>query len=200
VLTTGSGDQPESTRRPNVEALWDAIGQSIGAGTGAATGVEAQSAPATFDDYFTRLVSGPVQTRGLATTPLTGSANPDGLDVEEISRSESLLVFGSIAPGAVSAPAEGLIFRLEAPPGYEAQVRRTIDKLLFLGGNVVSVDMTRQPQPNTVFIVPDEIDRREAGTTNLIFGDFTFQEPTVRIDGVNLTVILGTDYLNSAGS
>jgi hypothetical protein len=29
----------------------------------------------------------------------------------------------------------------------------------------------------------------------MIFGDFTFQDPTVRIDGVDLTVVLGTDYL-----
>ena len=142
-----------------------------------------------------RLFAGPVQTRGLSATPLTGAANPTGADLVEIARAETLLVFGSIAPGAVSAPAPGLIFRIEAPPGYEAQVERTIAKLLFLGGNVLSVDMTKEPQPNTVFIVPDEINRAEAGTTNMIFGDFTFEEPTVRIDGVDLTVILGTDYL-----
>jgi hypothetical protein len=138
-----------------------------------------------------------VQTRGLSATPLTGDANPDDLDVEEIPRAETLLVFGSIAPGSVSPSSAGLVFRLEAPPGYVAEVQRTIAKLLFLGGIVVSVDMTKDPQPNTVFIVPDEINRAEAGATNMIFGDFTFQEPTERVDGVDLTVILGTDYLST---
>jgi hypothetical protein len=76
-------------------------------------------------------------------------------------------------------------------------VQRTIAKLLFLGGNVVSVDMTKEPQENTVFIVPDEINRAEAVATNMIFGDFTFEEPSVRIDWVDLTVVLGTDFLET---
>jgi len=194
ILTTTSGDQAESTRRPNLEALWAGIAQAVGPGSGA---VPAAGAPASFDDYMTRWFAGPVRTRGLSASPLTGDENPDGLDVEEIPRAEVLLVFGSIAPGAVSPSSPGLVFRLEAPTGYTAEVRRTIAKLLFLGGIVVSVDMTKEPQPNTVFIVPDEINRAEAGTTNLIFGDFTFAEPTERIDGVDLTVVLGTDYLST---
>jgi hypothetical protein len=194
VLTTTAGGQPESTRRPNLDALWSGIAAAVGAGSGA---VAPATPPTSFDDYMVRWFAGPVQTRGLSATPLTGDANPENLDVEEIPRAETLLVFGSIAPDAVSPSSPGLVFRLEAPPGYVAEVQRTIAKLLFLGGIVVSVDMTRQPQPNTVFIVPDEINRAEAGTTNMIFGDFTFEEPTERIDGVDLTVILGTDYLST---
>jgi hypothetical protein len=57
--------------------------------------------------------------------------------------------------------------------------------------------MTKEPQENTVFIVPDEINRAEAVATNMIFGDFTFEEPSVRIDWVDLTVVLGTDYLET---
>ena len=54
-----------------------------------------------------RLFAGPVQTRGLSATPLTGDANPTGADLVEVTRAETLLVFGSIAPGAVSAPRPG---------------------------------------------------------------------------------------------
>jgi hypothetical protein len=194
ILTTGSGDRPDTARRPAVEALWRGIAAAVGDGTGAAP---SEAAPATFEEYVGRLFAGPLQTRGLSATPLTGDANPDDAEVEEVARPEAVLVFGSIAPGAVSAPSQGLIFRLEAPPGYEAEVQRTIAKLLFLGGNVLSVDLTTDAQPNTVFIVPDEINRGEAGTTNMIFGEFTFEEPKVRIDGVDLTVVLGTDYLET---
>ena len=191
VMTTGAGDAPESSRRPTLDALWAGIAAAVEDGTGAEQ-FAAGTQPTAFEDYMARLWAGPVQARGLAATPLEST---DEYEVEEVARAEALLVFGSIAPGSVSPPAPGLIFRLEAPPGYEAEVQRTIAKLVFLGGNVVSVDLTRPAQPNTVFIVPDEINRAEAGTTNLIFGDFTFEEPTVRIDGVDLTVVLGTDYL-----
>lgn len=192
ILTTGSGDEPESGRRPRLEAVWAGIAAAVGEGTGTVE-FAAGAQPSTFDEYMARLWAGTMQARGLNATPI--ETTDDGYEVEEVSRAEALLVFGSIAPGSVSPPAPGLIFRLEAPPGYEAEVQRTIAKLVFLGGNVVSVDLTKQPQPDTVFIVPDEINRAEAGTTNAIFGDFTFEEPTVRIDGVDLTVILGTDYL-----
>ena len=95
------------------------------------------------------------------------------------------------------APSTGLVFRIEAPPGYDPAVKRTIDAVLFLGGNIVSIDTTIEPRPDTVFLVPDEVNRDDAELTNAIFGDITFEEPTVRIDGVDLTVRLGTDYLSS---
>jgi hypothetical protein len=194
ILTTAAADGVESARRPQIDALWIGIAAAVGDGvpnvlTG--TGV----LPADFSEYAARLFAGKVEARGLSAIPLDV---PDSdYEIEELSRSESILVFGSVAPGAVSAPSPGLVFRIEAPPGYDAEVQRTIDKLLFLGGNVVSVYLMAEPQPNTVFIVADEINRTEAETTNLIFGDFTFQEPTLRIDGVDLTVILGTEYLES---
>jgi hypothetical protein len=87
------------------------------------------------------------------------------------------------------------VFRIEAPPGYDAAVKRTLDALLFLGGNVVSVDQTIAPRAETVFLVPDDIDRAGAEATSGIFGSITYEPPTVRIQGVDITVVLGTDYL-----
>jgi hypothetical protein len=112
-----------------------------------------------------------------------------------LDRADAVFVFASIAPCLMSGPAAGLLFRLEAPPGYDAEVKRTVEVLLYFGGNVVSVDSTIAPRPDTVFIVPDEVNRDEAEATNGIFGDFSFVEPQVRIDGVDLTVVLGTEYL-----
>ena len=49
-----------------------------------------------------------------------------------------------------------------------------------------------------MFYVPDDVLRVDAESTNLILGDFTFGTPTERIDGVDITVVLGTDYLSKA--
>jgi hypothetical protein len=48
-----------------------------------------------------------------------------------------------------------------------------------------------------VFLVPNEADRNRAQVTDGIFGTIVFDEPTVRIDGVDVTLVLGTDYLSS---
>jgi hypothetical protein len=124
------------------------------------------------------------------------SAAPVRDDLVQVDRADAIFVFASIAPGSMSGPAAGLLFRLEAPPGYDAEVKRTVEVLLYFGGNVVSIDSTIAPRPDTVFIVPDEVNRDEAEATNGIFGDFSFVEPQVRIDGVDLTVVLGTEYLD----
>ena len=52
----------------------------------------------------------------------------------------------------MTRPASGLSFRIEAPPGYDQQVRKTIAILLSFGGNVVSVDLSAsRRQTTTVF-------------------------------------------------
>ncbi len=151
----------------------------------------------------TELVS---STSSTTSTTASGGGAPTTTDPDDeaastsdplvvLDRADAVFVFASIAPGSMSGPAAGLLFRLEAPPGYDAEVKRTVEVLLYFGGNVVSVDSTIAPRPDTVFIVPDEVNRDEAEATNGIFGDFSFVEPQVRIDGVDLTVVLGTEYL-----
>ena len=51
-----------------------------------------------------------------------------------------------------------------------------------------------------MFLVPDEADRLRVQTTDEIFGDITFGTPDVRIDGVDVTIQLGTDYLDGLPS
>lgn len=114
-----------------------------------------------------------------------------------VDRADAVFVFASIAPGSMSGPASGLLFRLEAPPGYDPQVRETVSVLLFLGANVVSVDTGVEAQADTVFLVPDEINRDKAEVADRLFGDLTFVEPEFRIDGVDVTIVLGTEYLES---
>jgi hypothetical protein len=196
ILTGAAPDEGEAFRRGNVEAAWQGVVDAVGPGR-PALDQDLTVPPADFDELAARVYSGPIQTRGLSAQALTEEQNPTGIDTEQVDRSEAVFVFASIAPAEMLAPSPGLVFRLEAPAGYDAAVKRTIDALLFLGGNVVSVDTTIEPRPDTVFLVPDAVNRDDAELTNGIFGDITFEEPTVRIDGVDITVKLGTDYLGS---
>jgi hypothetical protein len=198
VLTAGATDPGQAGRQGNLDALWAGVAQAVGAGRTVATPSEVT--PASFDEFTTHLFAAQVQSRGLSAAPLTGSENPSSVDAVQLDRSEAVLVFASIAPGSMSSPAQGPQMRLEAPPGYDEQVKRTIDQLLFLHANVVSVSTTATPQAQTVFLVPDEATRAQVAGTDDVFGEITFGTPKVRIDGVDVTIQLGTDYLDGLGS
>jgi hypothetical protein len=187
----------QNGHRANTEALWAAVSIVVGGGrpTGATGAV-----PGNFNEFTAGLFAGPVASRGIAVLPLEGDENPNGLDVVQVDRADAVFVFASIAPASMSGPSPGLLFRVEAPPGYDAAVKSTIEKLLYFGANIVSIDTNAAPRPDTVFVVPDDVIRDEAMQTNGIFGSVSFEDPTVRIDGVDLTVVLGTDYLARASS
>ena len=193
VLTTATGSSTSAERYENAKAVWQGVATSVGEGRPL---VEPPTgAPADVDALLARLFAGTVRSRGLATAAFDEVSNPTGLDVIALDDGDVVFVFATIAPGSMSAPKIGPVLRVEAPPGYDAQVKRTIDRLLYVGGNVISVDMTAAPQPTTVFYVPDAADRLRVGIADGIFGTINFGEPTVRIEGVDVTVVLGTDYL-----
>ncbi len=115
IITTKSPTQQDRLRRPNIEALWAAIASAVGDGVPGLT--LTTSPPTTFIEAATRLMAGPVASRGLVARALDGDRNPDGLDVEALDRPDTVLVFASIAPAQMSRPGSGLSFRVEAPPG-----------------------------------------------------------------------------------
>ena len=197
VLTSGAGLGQESSRRANLEGFWAGFVTSIGGGRPPEVDPNDSVQPASYDQFITRLLAAPVQSRGLAVRTLEPEKNPTGIDVVEVNRSDAVFVFASIAPGSMGAPALGPSYRLEAPAGYDAQVQYTIRVILFLGGNVVSVDTTSPIRDETIFLVPDEVNRGRVAVTDEIFGDITFVEPIVRIAEVDVTIQLGTDYLES---
>jgi hypothetical protein len=195
VMFAGAGQGDETGRKGNLEGLWAGFAASVSGGR--ATALPTNVAPATMDEFLTRLVAARVQSRGLTTLPLSDEQNPGGGDVAQLDQSEAVFVFASVAPGSMSAPKLGPVFRVEAPPGYDLQVKLTIDKILFVGANVISVDTSAPSRPDTLFYVPDEVNRDRAQITDEIFGTIVFAEPTVRIDGVDVTLVLGTDYLST---
>lgn len=195
VLSLGVGTAGESARVENAEGVWQAFAVKVGEGRPPTTPFV--GAPTDFDGLMARVEAGPVASRGLSVVPFTEEQNPAGLDVVLLDQTEAVFVFGSICPAQVSAPKPGLLMRVVAPPGYDDQVRRTIDKILYVGANVVSVSLSGELRPETVFLVPDEENRNRLAVADGIFGEINIQQPEVRIGGVDVTVELGTDYLES---
>ncbi|MDX2379969.1 MAG: hypothetical protein QNM02_09460 [Acidimicrobiia bacterium] len=177
--------------------------------------------PASVDDLVQRLWEAPVQVRDLQIiafdVPADGDDSTTGdtdasVDVVRVDHRDTVLVFAQISPALVSTPNPALSFRLELGFAEEQLIeggaefenvsdlaRQLIGELLFLGANVVSIDLTETPggaQTTTDIAVANEwflVDMNEFAS--LLFGESNVEIATELIDGVDVVVVLGTDYL-----
>ncbi len=222
ILQAIDVDASERQRHAIDVAVWSGAARSTPViAEGTAVPVDELGRPvssATIDEVFARLWSGPVQARDLALDPnLSGGSQPV-LDAKAVvlDRRDSVLVFAQISPARVSTPNPGPVFRVEIPIS-DAQIeasdsgfasRRQVGlnamvQLLFLEANVASVDATQDPDgaPAVTRIEvadPDFADAmRELGP--IIFGAVEVVVAEQVIDGIDVVVRLGTDYLESQG-
>ncbi len=196
VLTTVANGQLDVDRRGNIDAVWAGVAAGVGAG-GATPDV---SVPiASLADLMGRLFAAPVESRGLPAEPIAVADNPDNKDVETLVRYEAIFVLASVAPASMSAPSTGLVFRIEAPPGYEDRVKFAVRAILFLGANVVSVYLGAEVHEATRYYIDDPRLVAEAESNNALFGVTETLSPDVPIEGIDVILQLGTDFLNGAG-
>ena len=195
VLVSHDGTQPERFRRPILETVWRSVAASA-----AARGATPSLLPAidSMESLISHVLAGPVGSRGLPANGFDSAANPDGRDVELLDRIETVLVFGSLAPAAMAAPLPGPLYRIEAPPGYEARVREMIGAIIYFGGNVTSINLNGPLQEFTDIAVYDELDRASVEQAASADDGIRYVEPTVRIEGVDIWMVLGTRYLDAA--
>lgn len=196
VLTTVADGQLNADRRGNIDAVY--AGVAAGVGTGETT-PDVTVPITTLGDLVDRLFAGPVESRGLTAEPIAADVNPDAIDVEVVVRYEAIFVLASVAPASMSAPSTGLTFRIEAPPGYEDRVKFAVRAILFLGGNVVSVYLGGEVHEATRYYIDDPRLVDEAEANNALFGNTETLIPEVPIEGVDVILQLGTDFLNGVG-
>jgi hypothetical protein len=167
-------------------------------------------APATVDELMARLWQGEITVRDLLLVPVDDETNPTEADVVLIDRRDSNLVFAQVSPGLVSTPNTGLTVRIvanftdeqlaEADGVYDSSsdlVVELIGRLLFLGGNVTSVDTapTGAP-PITIIEVADERQIQESiEAADALFGEAEVRVSESVIEGIDVEVILGMSYL-----
>ncbi len=207
------------------EAVWSAVAERVGAGIGTAEPVASDDRVGVISDldtFLDHLFAGPVDFRGLAFQPYSQEVVEEQLAVELRqafgvpsidavvlhSRGEAALVFATVAPGRVGSPREGERFRVlwgfseeDLEPlginGADATIQ-AIRRLLFVGGNVISV-ATVDPSlvsDRTQVAVPegDVLPTIEEGYTAM-FGPIDLRAREVEITGVDVEIILGRDFL-----
>ena len=195
VLTAEVTGEPESARRDNINAVWAAIATAVGTGR---TEWIVGSPVATVSDLLNRVLAGPVVTQSFPTVPIPVELNPAGLDVEQIDRAEAVMWLAAVAPGSMSAPGLGLTYRVEVPPGYVEQVKAAINALLFLGANVKSVDFSGPELTVSLALVSSEDQLEVVTTDNAQFGAIEVAVNPQPIEGIDVVLQLGSEYLNGA--
>ena len=183
----------DRTRRDNINALWKGFATTIGAGR---LDGQLPAVVTTFDELWIRLLAGPLQARGLLADRIDAAKNPNGLDVELLNIADATLVFASISPSAMSSPQTGQKYRLVAPPGNEQRVADLIQVIQFLQGNVVSVSFDGPVQVQTDVLL-SERQTVDPESFRTLLGEVAFPAPTTIIDGVDITLVLGSSYLNA---
>ena len=212
VLTARDPDVPAAERYRAASAVWAAVAETVGKGVTepAAASSTATTAPvgatATVTAMFADLIAGRVGARPLRTSPVPADLNPRNVDVSLLDPAEVLLVFGQIAPGAVSAPGSGLTFRVVSA-FTEDQLAGTgltntevayqaIATILAIGGNVVSVSTSGSPpRASSDLAVSDASVVSAAEGAKSSFGTSVVSVDPSPIAGVDVVANLGTGFL-----
>jgi hypothetical protein len=217
VLVARDPSLPAAEQYPAATAVWAGVGAAVGDGIDAGVVEGFMAAPATtpplpsaqngpgIADVLAQALSGPLGTRGLESSPISSARNPRDTDVVVLYRAELALVFGQIAPGKVAAPNPALTFRVESPfteadlDGTELTnddvAYRAISQLLFVRGNVQSVDTAPGDVPAVTTIeVADESLLEGTESTETFLGDVDVSVADTTIVGVDAVVRLGASY------
>ena len=169
--------------------------------------------PATVDELIGRLMSGEVQSRTLAARDATEAENPTEADVVIIDRRDANLVFAQVSPALVSTPNIGRTLRIVAPFDddqiaasdgiYESTSELMLDvigNMLFFQANVVSVDTQPAPGGAQQVTLIEVADARFIADMEsiapIVFGESEVVLASTLIDGIDVVVTLGTDYIN----
>jgi len=202
VLTARDPDVPAGEQYDAAAAVWAGVASTVA--DGLAAGEPAAAAAGSVQREFDQISSGPVQSRALARRPIEAERNPREVDVVLLDRAELALVFGQITPGRVSAPNNALSFRVVASfsaaqlgdRGWtNAEVAyRAVNQVLFLRGNVISVDTTAAEAPRRTRLELSDATLNTRGVRE-VFGDVVLDEPAARLVGVDGILVLGTEYL-----
>lgn len=197
----------ESTRLPQVKALWSAVARA-GVATSSdtpPTSTEAMTTlpePRTTAEFFGALLAGEIDVWQFGATLLVDAQrNPTNADMYELDGGEVLTVMASVAPSAMRPTNTNISVMIDIPFDNTTYAKEAATRLAFMGANVVLIrHVPDVPVEETVVYFNDTMERVEAETFTNLLGPLTYKESQEIIDGVNLRIVLGNDFVGFLGS
>ena len=214
---------------PGRAAVWRAVARRVGAGIGTATAVADDLSvpePDSLDEFLDRLFAAQVEHRALVVEVVDDEqvaarlpeeyVAPHGTDAVQAvvahDRAEVLMVLASVAPARIGAPLDAPTFRVasrfdddqldELGVNRSDVIRAALDRLLFIGANIVSVvDVADGDVPAaTVMELADPATRPAVEEAyGEIFGEIDVRGTESPIDGIDIVVTIGTGFVDHAG-
>ena len=187
-------NQTEALRLQGQDAIWKGIVD----GADRLPGSTAGGQPADVAGFLAAIGAGSRTVVSPEATPaLDVVTNPDGIDLLELDLVDLRMLMARILPTAASPTGSGLRIRLVNHTGEASALYDVTARLQFIGANVVSIDdQAGGPAVDGTSLIYDpSLTQEEVDSLTIATGSAAASPATKRIDGVDVTVDLGRDFL-----
>ena len=194
VLFTRVANETEYVRLPNQVAVWTGVVAVCERVATPAT----EEAPTDVAGFLAAIGAGPHTVVSLTVTPaLDLVTNPDGIDLLEVDTVDMRILMARILPTAASPTGSGLRVRLVNGTGDPDALYEATARLQFVGAAVVAVDdgTDGTTAAETSLRYDPSLTQEQVDTLTLAVGPVAAAPATERIDGVDVTLELGQDFL-----
>jgi hypothetical protein len=189
VLLAHGRNESEILRLDRTAAMWRAVVATRRAAPGRS------APPSTVSGFLSALTAGAVTVRPLAAKPVIDAvANPKGIDLLSVDRAATRLLLAEVVPGAISPSDANIRLRIVNPTGDAELSYLAVQRLVYVGANVVLVSDAAGPAPAANVIEYQDSDEADAARYATLFGGATVRPSAEPIDGIDATVVLGQDF------
>jgi hypothetical protein len=157
-----------------------------------------EEAPTDVAGFLAAIGAGPRSVVSLTVTPaLDVVTNPDGIDLLEVDTVDMRILMARILPTAASPTGSGLRVRLVNGTGEPGALYEATARLQYVGADVVAVDDGDDAATagETSLRYDPSLTQEQVDTLTLAVGPVAAAPATERIDGVDVTLELGQDFL-----
>ena len=122
--------------------------------------------------------------------------NPKDLDAYGYNVGEIIMVMASAAPSAMVPVYPTLSIQLDSPFADASVIESAVFRLLYMGTNVILVrSVSTTPPDTTTILYSDDVDRAMSEPLTTLFGDIVFEPATERVEGIDLQIVLGSNFI-----
>ena len=201
----------EFTRFAAVKSLWTAVSRAGAVVEQTDSSVvpttEVEGDPSTeplttVEEYVAAMLTGRIDVWQFNATRITDAQrNPNAVDMYSLDVGEVLMVMASVAPSAMRLVSNNLTVMVDMPFNSSTYAQEVVTRLAYAGANVALVrQISESPAEKTIAYVNDSIARAEVETYVGLIGSIEIVETLERIEGVNVRIVLGNEFVAFLGA
>jgi len=194
ALFARTPNESEIVRVPTHLAVWNGV---VSASRRVAKAAP-DAVPTDIAGFLAAIGAGPNTAVSPTVSPLLDTvSNPDGVDLLQLDKVDLRILMARILPTAASPTGSGLRVRLSNHSGDPTALHEAAARLQFVGATVVAIDDTPAPPAKETAVRYDpSLNADQLTVLNPAVGEVAATPASERIDGVDVTLDLGEDFLS----